>query len=257
MKYILTFLLAGTAALFQAAEPVRILDTIGNEPLLRRAAMQSALEKEGGSYRIGNSSLANAAAELKTGGAQFVICTADELAELRKQVPALNAEPYAIEALGVAVNFGNEVTDMALKSLREIFGGKTIYWKEFNGSGFTIHKIGPGRNTVGSLVFSRNLLQGKPAAKDVALMENAAEPLIMAGGNRNALSCGAWNLRPMEEVRFLTIDGIEGTPANVRSGKYPLAATYYICGIQSPPKRLLELLQDPESLEFFNLLPAR
>lgn len=257
MKYILTILVMGLAAVFQAAEPVGILDTIGNEPLLRRAVMLLVHGKEGGAYRIGNTPLENAAGALKDGKADFIVCTADELPELRKKLPGLKAEPYAVEVLGAAVNFSNEITDISLKDLRGIFGGKTAFWKDFNGSGYAIHKIGPAKNVVGSRVFSRNLLLGMPPEKDVALMENAAEPLIMATGNRNALACGVWNLRPMAEAKFLKVDGVEPTLENVRSGKYPLAATYCICGLREPPKGLLELLRDPENLEFFNLVPVK
>lgn len=257
MKYIFVVVLMGLLTAMRAAEPVKIVDAIGNEPLLRRAVMTLALKEDGGVYRIKNTEFVPAAKALKDGQAEFVICSSDDLPQLRKEVPSLTAEPYAIEVLGIAVNSGNEVKDMPLAELRKIFGGPTISWRDYNGTGFMIHKIAPGKHAVGKQVFYHKLLQGKEVAKDVALSENAAEPLIMATGNRNALACGVWNLRPMLEARFLTVDGIEPTPENVKSGKYPLAVTYYICSTRPIPGKLLQALRDDKNLESLNLISVQ
>ncbi len=256
MKYVAAFcIFLAIGALTAAEQPkVRILDTLGNEPLLRKAVMNMNTQI---AYNIKNTTLNEAADELKNGTADMVVCGSDTLAELKKKVKNLTAEPYAIEALGIGIHLTNKVTDISLKDLRKIFGGLVISWKDYNGTTYMIHKVAPGKNALGNLVFNRILLDNKPVAKDVALFENAAEPMIYVTGNPNALACGVWSQSLLYEVKFLTVDKIEPTLANIRSGQYPLAITYYLCSTKAIPAELLKSLTDDKQLEAIGLLSAK
>ncbi len=255
MKYIIFLvLLLNISTCLTAREQVRINLLLNPEPYLVKTVLaDSASDGEAPSYIIRTVDLDKAAAELNSGEMDFVVCGSDMLPELKKKVKKLNAEPYAIEALAIAVHPSNEIEDIKLKDLRNIFGGKVISWQDYNGSGYMIHKNAPGTRLFGCQSFHRLLLDNQPVAKDVVLSNSADEPLIIARGNRHAMSCGVWSLRPDLPIKFLKVDGIEPTLANIRSGQYPLALTYYLCYTGANADRILKILRNEANLGSFGL----
>lgn len=238
MKFLLYTLMLFTLCV--SAERVRIYDTLGNEPVLRKAVMALAQEPDAPQYEISNVSTAEAAKALTAAQVEFVVCGSDNLPELEKKVLNLKSRRYASETLVVAVYITNSIDDIPLNFLREIFGGKVIAWRDFNGTGYMIDKVAPGEGVSGWFAFSRLVLKYQPPAKDVYLASKAGEPLVIASGRQHAMSCGIEQIRPDLRVKFLKVDG-----QNYQSGKYPLTLDYYLCWLNASPEKLTEKLQNP------------
>lgn len=255
MKYIISLLfLLNILTCLMAREQIRISLLLNPEPYLVKTVMkESASSEETPSYIIRTTDLDKAAFALNSGELDFIVCGSDMLEELKKKVKKMKAEPYAIEALAIAVYPANEIEDIKLSDLRNIFGGKVISWQDYNGTGYMIHKNAPGKRLFGSLSFNRLLLANKPVTQDVVLSNSAEETLIIASANRHAMSCGVWSLRPDLPIKHLKVDGIEPNLANIRSGKYPLALTYYLCFTQANADKMLKILRNETNLHNFGL----
>lgn len=239
MKYLI-YLFLWLSCAVSAVETIRIYDTLGNEPGLRRAVMKLALAPDAAQYEIANKSTAEAATALAAGKIDFIVCGSDNLPELEKKIKNLQSAQYGTETLAVAVYLTNNVDNISLTALREIFGGKTIAWRDFNETGYMIDKAAPGEGVPGWFAFSRLLLNQQAPAKDVYACSTAVEPLIIASGRHHAMTCGLRAVRPELSIKFLTVDG-----HIVDSKKYPLTLSYYLCWVKAVPDEMLKELLAP------------
>ncbi len=236
MRYLFYLFLCFSYSTF-AVETIRIYDTLGNEPNLRRTVMKLALAPDATQYEIVNASTADAGTALANGNIDFIICGSDNLPELKKKVKKLQSAQYGVETLAVAVYLTNRVDNISLKALREVFGGKTIAWRDFNETGYMIDKAAPGEGVPGWFTFSRLLLNHQVPAKDVYACSTALEPLIIASGRHHAMTCALRALRPELSIKFLKVDGF-----TLDSEKYPLTLSYYLCWVKAVPDKILQEL---------------
>jgi len=142
---------------------------------------------------------------------------------LRPSDPALHVVPVAKDAIAIIVHPTNGVDDVSLEEAGALFSGDIGNWKGLGGadekvtviarekgsgtrSAFEAIVLAPGdRSLTGSAV----LKDSNPAVKHVVSGETTAVGYITFGNIDGT-------------VKALTVDGVECTVENARSGEYPV-----------------------------------
>ena len=172
------------------------------------------------------------------------LSAAQELAALAvqegREAPELT--PIAQEALVFFVHRDNPVTDLSLEQLRDIYAGKIRSWKTVGGQDARIFAFQTDDERTQQAL--TNLVM-----RDRATIRPLMDPTASVADYSNrpdslgyAFFWRANRLFPNGEIRFLSIGGIEPTPENIRSGRYPLRFPLVMATRQSPGKEVRELM---------------
>lgn len=134
---------------------------------------------------------------------------------------------FAYDGIAIAVNPANPVTDISTENLAKIFSGQITNWKDVGGNDAKI------------VVVSREGASGtRSAFEELVKLEDAGgltEDATVAEGNGNVQTAVAGNENAIGYVSFsfidntvkaLTVNGVEGTPENAKSGEYVLSRPF-------------------------------
>lgn len=134
---------------------------------------------------------------------------------------------FAYDGIAVAVNPANSVTNITTEDLAKIFSGQITNWKDVGGKDATI------------VVVSREGASGtRSAFEELIKLEDAGgltEGATVAEGNGSVQTTVAGNENAIGYVSFsfidktvkaLTVNGVEGTPENAKSGTYVLSRPF-------------------------------
>ena len=149
---------------------------------------------------------------------------------------AYEMEPIATDALIFVVNENNPVSNLTTEQIIGIYTGEITNWSEVGGADEPISAF--QRNAgAGSQALMEKLVMG-----DIAMMEAPTE--FMAGSMGELMeyvksydsSAGAIgysvyyyanDMRMAEGLKIISVDGVEPTDENIRSGAYPHLSNYY------------------------------
>lgn len=134
---------------------------------------------------------------------------------------------FAYDGIAVAVNPANGVTNITTEDLAKIFSGQITNWKDVGGKDADI------------VVVSREGASGtRSAFEELVKLEDAGgltENATVVEGNGNVQTAVAGNENAIGYVSFsfidntvkaLTVNGVEGTPENAKSGAYVLSRPF-------------------------------
>lgn len=157
---------------------------------------------------------------------------------------------FAWDAVVFAVGARVTVTDLSPRHLADIFAGKITNWQEVGGAPALIRALirEPLENSV--IVIQRGLkeFQGLTFSPDAKLTSSNADMAAMLQKYKNAVGLSHANsLRPVQPpVQVLALDGIQPTPDNLQSGKYPLWAEYALVyretGLDDTARRFIDFI---------------
>ena len=131
---------------------------------------------------------------------------------------------FAAEALVCYTGFGNPLTTLSFKQLKEIWSKDKPVWEKYNGQFNTIHRIGLTVER-GGFVEARFL--GEPLRSEgIFRCKDIKRAWLFC--NPSALLCAPFAADVPGTVSPLPIDGAAPTENNIISGKYPLNLRYEI-----------------------------
>ena len=142
--------------------------------------------------------------------------------------------PLGVDALAIVINADNNVSDLTLDDLRDVFSGRIRDWGTFSAGSRAISPLTlpPGSDV--ALEF-RRLVMGITAVTGNALLMPGIESVLQ----QVAADAGAIGYLPLSmldvRVKALAINGVFPTMQSVGDRRYPLRSTIYVIGRQAPP----------------------
>lgn len=144
--------------------------------------------------------------------------------------------PIGKEAFVFFVNHKNQIDNLTLQQIKEIYSGKITNWKEVDGKNKPIRAYQRPENS-GSQTALESLMG------DVPIMEAPKEYVAAGMGDiihevsqyRNYDNAIGYTFRYYsqemvgnDEIKLLAIDGVPPTKETIRSGEYPITGEFYI-----------------------------
>ncbi len=150
--------------------------------------------------------------------------------ELKGDETSLSSQILAHDGIAIITNQANEVNELTLEQVTQIYKGEITNWSEVGGADENI------------VVVSREDGSGtRSAMEELAGFENElVDGATIAEGNGNVASTVAENPNAIGYVSFttlednsdtvsgVTINGAEPTPINVQAGTYPLSRPFLL-----------------------------
>lgn len=125
----------------------------------------------------------------------------------------------AIDGIAIIVNKDNAVSDLSMEQIRKVYTGEITNWNQFGGPDAEINVV-TRESGSGTLDAFESIIMNKQAIKtNVNTQTATAGVRQVVSGDPNAIgfiSMGSIN----DEIKVLSVDGIEATEANIRNGSY-------------------------------------
>ena len=167
------------------------------------------------------------AKDVQEGRSAFAIQT-------RAPLPSDSGLSYSklfLDALTISVNPENKLTNLPIKSVKDIYQAKTTEWSAYPESGLTSPISAFGRVSTAGLFtfFTAAVLEGGATATSVTPVDKDGEVAVAVSKNPAAIGyIGLANSKPAAGVKRLNINGIAPVPATIKSLKYPLSRYSWI-----------------------------
>jgi phosphate transport system substrate-binding protein len=160
--------------------------------------------------------------------------------ELKESEPELITHLLARDGIAIVIHPDNQVTGITKAQLKEIFAGNITNWKELGGPDEDIVVIAREEGSGTRAAFEEMVMGGTepPITKEAILQpSNGAVRTTVAG---DPLSIAFLSFGYVDDtVKALAIDGVEATPENAKSGKYPVVRPLYFL-TKNPPQGLVK-----------------
>ncbi|MBJ7330319.1 MAG: substrate-binding domain-containing protein [Solirubrobacteraceae bacterium] len=170
-----------------------------------------------------NANNGNAGAkDVQAGRSAFAIQT-------RPPLPSDSGLSYSklfLDALTVSVNPQNKLTNLPVKSVKDIFTGKVTEWSAFPDSGFTQPISAFGRVSTAGLYtfFTSAVLDGEAHGTNVTPLDKDGEVAVALAKNPQGIGyVGLANSKPAAGVKRLKLNGIAPTKGAIKNLSYPLS----------------------------------
>jgi phosphate transport system substrate-binding protein len=150
--------------------------------------------------------------------------------ELKSDEPQLVKHLLAKDGIAIVVKPGNQVSGLTKAQVRDIFGGVIKNWKDVGGPDHAINVVvresGSGTRTA-----FEEMVMAKPepavAIASTALEQNSNGGVKqVVGGDSYAIGFISFGYID-STVKALSIDGVEATVENAKSGTYPIVRPLY------------------------------
>ena len=146
--------------------------------------------------------------------------------------------PFCYDAFVFLVNSENPIESLTTEEIRQIYTGQIDDWSQLNGSATEgpIYAYQRAKNSGSQTAMENLVMKGLRlvAAQENAVTEGMGELVEHIGDYTNGRYALGYsflyyvtNLYRNDAVKVLSVDGVEPTEENIRSGAYPYAVHYY------------------------------
>ena len=148
----------------------------------------------------------------------------------------------AYDAIAVFVHKDNPVKGLTKAQLKGIFTGRIRNWKEVGGKDAPIVpniEILTGKRATIEM-FQEMILDGEKYGAGFKQIDLPKDQIVEVGHEKNGIASASRGLLVAagpdmrNRVKVLKIDGFNPTPANARSGGYPIARSLYMVTMGAP-----------------------
>lgn len=181
----------------------------------------------------------------------FVAGPSDEqIKQAEQQGITLHLTPIGKEAFVFFVNSKNNIDQLSLEQIKEIYAGKITNWSEVGGKDDTIRAFQRPQDSGSQTALQR--LMG-----DIPLMEAPTEDIATGMGGiinevsqyknyRNAIGYTfryySNEMVKNKEIKLLEIDGVAPTRETIRNNTYPIASEFFIVTAGEPTGNVKKLI---------------
>jgi phosphate transport system substrate-binding protein len=152
--------------------------------------------------------------------------------ELTKDDPILITHILARDGIAIIVNPDNPVKGLTKIQIRDIFSGTITNWKQVGGPDKDIH-VAAREEGSGTRTAFQELVMGKDVngkniniAKNAILQSSSGAILQVVKSDSQSISFDSFGYLD-SSVKALAVDGVDATPANAKSGTYPVVRPLY------------------------------
>jgi phosphate transport system substrate-binding protein len=150
-------------------------------------------------------------------------CASRELKEEEK--PGLTELVFAYDGIAIVVNPANTVTGLTAEQIKQIYTGEITNWSAVGGADAPIVVVSREDGS-GTRSATEELLDFEDQLKtDATIKEGNGNVQTTVAGNENAI--GYVSLTYVDDtVKAVTVDGVEATVENVKSGDYAVSRPF-------------------------------
>jgi phosphate transport system substrate-binding protein len=170
--------------------------------------------------------------------------------------------PIGKEAFVFFVNPDNKIDSLAVSEIKDIYSGKIKNWSKLGGKDEKIIAFQRPENS-GSQTLLEKIMGDtpimKPLKEDVpegmgGIIEQVADYRNYGNSIGFSFRFFATGMKANTDIKLLAIDGIEPSPENITSSKYPFTASLYAITVKDSKKMrtiqpFLEWMQGPQGQE--------
>ncbi|WP_231688003.1 PstS family phosphate ABC transporter substrate-binding protein [Bacillus sp. FJAT-18017] len=165
--------------------------------------------------------------------------------------------PIGKEAFVFFVNSKNPVNNLTTDQIKGIYSGKITNWSKAGGNDDKIIAFqrpeDSGSQTIMQVVMGDTPLMN-PLKEEIMGMGDLIEEVANYRNYKNSLGYSfrffATGMNPNKEIKLISVDGIEPSEENIRSGKYPFVVNLYAVTLKDNPnknlKPFLEWMEGPQ-----------
>ena len=143
------------------------------------------------------------------------------------QSKALTDHKVCVVGFAVVVNSKVNVSNLTKQQVKDIFTGKVTNWKQVGGNDLKITIINRAKGSGTRATFTKYALDGTDETEGQALTQDSSGAVQKAlatqdGGVSYLASSYTFDTANLSGIKTVQFDGVEMTPANIESGKYPI-----------------------------------
>ncbi|WHZ03705.1 substrate-binding domain-containing protein [Neobacillus sp. YX16] len=166
----------------------------------------------------------------------------------KRQEKELVMTPIGKEAFVFFVNPDNKVDSLDVSEIQSVYSGKIMNWSELGGKNERIIAFQRPKNS-GSQTLLEKIMGDtpimEPLKEDVpegmgGIIEQVADYRNYDNSIGFSFRFFATGMRDNSNIKLLAIDGIEPSPENIASGKYPFTANLYAVTLKDNNKTTIE-----------------
>lgn len=171
--------------------------------------------------------------------------------DLKPGEKGLNEIAIAKDGIAIIVNSKNNLEDLTLEQIRNIFSGKITNWKDLGQpeADITVVIREDGSGTRGA--FEELIMKGVECTGKAAVQNSTGAVRATVASNPNAI--GYVSLAGLDPgVKPVKVEGVEPTAANVLNGTYPVNRPFLYLTKEAPAgavKDYLDFVLSPEGQE--------
>lgn len=157
----------------------------------------------------------------------------EQRAEANERGLELKLTPIGKEAFIFFVNARNSMSNLSVENIKDIYSGRIRNWSEVGGSNREILAY-QRPNASGSQTMLEKIMGDTPIIEAPENVYDEMYGMYMAVAYKNHNNAIGYSflyyIRDMiaeNKIKFLSIDGIEPTAANISNGYYPFAHDFY------------------------------
>lgn len=182
----------------------------------------------------------------------------------KRQGKELVMTPIGKEAFVFFVNPDNKINSLDVSEIQSIYSGKVKNWSELGGQNERIIAFQRPKNS-GSQTLLEKIMGDtpimEPLKEDVpegmgGIIEQVADYRNYDNSIGFSFRFFATGMRGNPEIKLLAIDGIDPSPENIASGKYPFTANLYAISLKNHTKPaiepFLEWMKGPQGQELID-----
>jgi len=193
----------------------------------------------GGGTGAGVVALVDGRADLATGSRPILPSEAQRLNETQASLGV--SYRCARDGVSVYLNPANPVRDVDLPELKGLFGGRIANWREVGGADAQVHVLRRPPNSGTHQLFRELVLDEESYADTATILPTTTAVVDAIRHDDDAVGYGGLAFAP--DLVHCAIEGQPPTPANVRSGSYPLARYLFLHAVRRPrgwPRRFVD-----------------
>lgn len=143
-----------------------------------------------------------------------------------EKASGLKETQIAIDGIAVITNKNNEVKDLTLEQVKDIYTGKITNWKEVGGKDAPIVVVSREDGSGTRDGFQENIgFESEELIKDAQISDGSGNIKSTVEGNENAIGYISFGYVD-DNVNALTIDGVELTTENIKNNTYAIARPF-------------------------------
>ena len=178
--------------------------------------------------------------ELMSGSADLLIVgepNEDILAEKETQGFQWEMSPFATDAFVFVVNEDNPVESITVDQARQIYAGEITNWKELGGEDREITAFQRNADAGSQALMEKLVMRGTPMMDApegyvVGTMGGLIEAVKEYDNSPGAIGYTVYyyadEMEMAQGLKLLKLEGVEPSPATIRSGEYPLVNPKYV-----------------------------
>jgi phosphate transport system substrate-binding protein len=147
----------------------------------------------------------------------------------------------AKDALSIYVNKENPVRNISMEQLKKIYSCEITNWSELGGDNNSIELQGRPNNSGTFFYFKNHVLKGLDYCDNVTNSPTMEKLLEKVADSKYAIGYGGFSVNN-NNIRALSIDGIEATTENVISDNYPINRYLRLFSVASPSGEIKEFI---------------